>query len=57
MEELSADFDFMPTFHSTPQIASQFNGWHYKDMREAIPFVRELDDDPPDIIEMLLLER
>jgi len=43
MEAFNAGDDFLPTFYSTPRIAGAFNGWHYKDMREIIPFCLEND--------------
>lgn len=59
MEALTADDDFLPTFYSTPRIASQFNGWHYKDMREIVPFCREYCEetgDHPDFLQLCLKE-
>lgn len=56
MESLQADEDFLPTFYSTPRIASQFNGWHYKDMREIIPFCEDNDTEPPDFLQLCLKE-
>ena len=57
MEALSADEDFLPTFYTTPRIASDFNGWHYKDMREIVPFCEDNDDEKPDFLDMCLVER
>ena len=51
------DADFLPTFYPVPQIASAFNGWHYQNMREIVPFCEENDTEPPDFLEMCLSER
>ena len=52
MELANMDEDFMPTYHSTPRIAGAFNGWHYTNMREIVPFCEKNDPDPPDFLEM-----
>ena len=57
MENLTADEDFLPTFYDTPRIASAFSGWHYKDMREIVPFCQENDPEPPDFLEICLKEK
>ncbi len=51
------DEEFMPQFHDTPRIASDFTGWHYKNMRELVPFCQDNDPDPPDFVEMCYQER
>ena len=56
MDAINMDDDFMPTYYSTPRIAGPFNGWHYKDMREIVPFVEENDLNPPDFAKMCLDE-
>lgn len=57
MDALHADDDFMPTFYCTPRIAGAFTDWHYKDMREIIPFCMDNDENPPDFAEMLFTEK
>lgn len=44
----------MPT--NTPRIAGSFNGFHYKQMREIVPFVEENDNNKPDFAKMCLDE-
>ena len=51
------DDDFMPTIQNCPRIASDFTGWHYKDMREIVPFCELHDPEPPDFLEMCIQER
>lgn len=57
MEALSADDDFLPTFYSTPRIAGVFSDWHYRDMREIVPFCKDNDPSPPDFADMLFVEK
>ena len=57
MDACGASEDFLPTFHYTPQIAGAFNGWHYKDMREILPFCQDNDPIPPDFEEVCIKER
>ena len=57
MDLATMDEEFMPTIYSTPRIASAFNGWHYRNMREIVPFCEDNDPDPPDILDLCLKER
>ena len=56
MDILFADDDFMPQIYRTPRIASAFNGWHYKDMMEMVPFCEENDPDPPNFVDLCVRE-
>ena len=56
MADAYMEDDFMPTYYSTPRICGSFNGWHYKYMREIVPFVAENDPDAPDFAKMCLNE-
>ena len=42
------DDDILPPVFSTPQFASAFTGWRYKEMRTVIEFCEKEDPNPPD---------
>ena len=53
MAAIEADEEFMVNLHTTPRIASSFTGWHYQEMREIVPFVKDNDPEPPDFLNEL----
>ena len=57
MEALQAEEEFLPSFQFTPEIAGAFTGWHYKEMRDIIPFCMDNDPIPLDFEELCIKER